>query len=78
MRILHSVLPKGDYLREIGVAGNWQVWGFPTLIHTDNGKDFVGKMLCRAADEHNIHLTRRPIHDPHFGAHIERFFGTLR
>jgi len=78
MCILHSVLPKGDYLREIGVAGNWPVWGFPTLIHTDNGKDFVGKMLCRAADEYNIHLTRRPIHDPHFGAHIERFFGTLK
>ena len=75
--IQHGVLPKKAELERLGVEGEWPIYGFPTMIHTDNGSDFLGKTLHRAAEEYNIHLTRRPVGDPHFGGHIERFFRTL-
>lgn len=77
MCIQHGVLPKKAELERLGVEGEWPIYGFPTMIHTDNGSDFIGKTLYRAAEEYNIHLTRRPVGDPHFGGHIERFFRTL-
>ena len=46
-------------------------------IHLDNAKEFRGKMLKRACEEHGIDLAWRPVATPHYGGHIERLLGTL-
>jgi putative transposase len=55
----------------------WPVWGRPTKIHADNGREFRGKMLERSCQEYGIHVELRPVKRPWFGGHIERLMGTI-
>lgn len=74
--ISNAILPKGEYLASLDVGGTWPVYGFPRVIHADNAKEFRGKMLERACEEHHIDLQLRPVGSPHYGGHIERYMGT--
>lgn len=72
--IEHAVLPKGENADDPGV---WPMYGKPTVILVDNGKDLKSLALQRGCEEHGIELRWRPVKRPHYGAHIERLNGTL-
>lgn len=76
--LCHAVLPKSSWLESIGLSGiKWLMYGKPTCIHTDNGKDFWSLALQRGCAESGIDSVHRPIGHPHWGGHVERVIGTL-
>lgn len=75
--LAQAMCPKREYLAELGIAGNWPVWGRIGTVHCDNAKEFRGVVLDRACDEYNIDLAFRPVKVPRYGGHIERMMGTL-
>ncbi|THC40653.1 Mu transposase C-terminal domain-containing protein [Massilia sp. Mn16-1_5] len=77
MCISHAICPKREYLAELGVSGEWPVWGTMSAIHSDNAKEFRGIVLERACKEYGIDLQWRPVLRPHYGGHIERYMGTM-
>lgn len=77
MCLAQAICPKREYLADVGVGGEWPVWGSMSVVHCDNGKEFRGNMLQRACDEYGIDLQWRPALLPHFGGHIERLMGTM-
>lgn len=73
-----AVLPKENYLAEIGVMGFWPICGQPLLLHTDNGGDFARSAAYRrGCDQHLIDFTTRREGSPRDGGHIERLIGTM-
>ncbi len=76
MCISMGVLPKDGYLRELGVEGDWPAFGKMRVIHSDNGAEFKGTMMERAAAEHDMILKLRPGRQPNYGGHIERLMRT--
>ena len=77
MCISHSVLPKDKWLEHIGVEGEWNVWGYPTKIHTDNGADFRSINLSEACASNGIDIEFRPVKKPNYGGHVERYLGAF-
>lgn len=77
MCISQAICPKREYLAELGVSGEWPVWGTMNVIHCDNAKEFRGIVLERACNEYGIDLQWRPVLRPHYGGHIERYMGTM-
>jgi len=75
--IFHAITRKEAWLNEVGVDMTWPVWGLPQIIMADNAKEFRGTMLRRFLAQEDRELLNRPVKRPQFGAHIERFFGTL-
>jgi putative transposase len=73
--IAHSILPKEEWLSGFGSDAQWPVWGKMAALHGDNA--FRMKMLKVACKDHKIDLTWRPVKNPKFGGHIERWCGTL-
>jgi putative transposase len=43
----------------------------------DNAKEFRGKVIIKACDQHGIDIDWRPVANPNFGGHIERLLGTF-
>ena len=74
--IAMSVAPKERYLQDLGAKGRWPIWGKPTTLHVDNGKEFHSKALAMACEKHHIHINYRPVRVPHYGGYIERLFRT--
>lgn len=72
-----AICPKREYLADLGVAGEWPVWGVMHVVHVDNAKEFRGSVLERGCREHDVDLQWRPVLLPHFGGHIERYMGTM-
>ncbi|MDP1666115.1 MAG: DDE-type integrase/transposase/recombinase [Methylobacter sp.] len=77
MCVAHAILPKEDWLKLHDVDAEWNVWGFPETIHTDNGADFRSGNFKKSCLVHNIKLEFRPVKQPQYGGHIERLLGTL-
>ncbi|WP_433983196.1 DDE-type integrase/transposase/recombinase [Tunturiibacter empetritectus] len=75
--IAHSMMRKDTWLAERGIEGDWPCWGRMDCIHVDNAKEFRGDMLRRACERYGIELNFRPVGQPHFGGHVERFYRTL-
>lgn len=75
--ICMMVLPKQGVLEAAGVAGDWPVWGRPSMVLVDNAKDFDNRTLERACQQHGIGQEFRPPGAPHYGGHIERLMGTM-
>ncbi len=73
--LANAICPKREYLAELGVTGDWPVWGLMDVVHSDNGKEFRGQVLRRACENYNIDLQWRPVMLPHMGGHIERLMG---
>lgn len=70
----HLVLPKPENEAEPGL---WPMFGKPTTILVDNGKDLRSQAFVSGCQQHGIEVTWRPVKKPHYGAHIERLNGTL-
>jgi putative transposase len=68
------VAPKADWLRELGVAGDWPMSGLPRSLHLDGAAEFKSKALKRGCAQYGIELVYRE--RPHHGGHIERLIGT--
>jgi putative transposase len=78
LAISHAVLPKEDWLKELGLEDlEWPCWGKMGKIHCDNAKEFRGTVIGRAAEEHNITIEHRPRGQPRYGGHVERGFRTF-
>ncbi len=76
MCLARAMLPKGEYLAELEIPGEWPVWGKIRAVHADNAKEFRGAMLQTACKNYTIDLQLRPVKLPHYGGHIERLMGT--
>lgn len=77
MCMAHAILPKETWLDLHGVKGEWPVWGFPRVVHTDNGPDFQAENFKRSCSNYNIENQFRPVKRPKYGGHIERLLGTF-
>ena len=76
--VSNAILPKDLLLSKFDINSNWNVWGYPETIHVDNGAELVGLDMERVCSELNITLVKRPVGEPQFGSHVERFFSTLK
>ncbi|MEK5034934.1 hypothetical protein MKY96_26115 [Paenibacillus sp. FSL R7-0302] len=75
--IQHGVLIK-DNKAWYETENDWEAFGVPNIIYVDNGLDFKGTDIKRLVDETlESEIMHRPVKIPHFGAVIERLFGTL-
>lgn len=77
MCIAHAVLPKDQFLANIGTTTDWPVAGKMQTIHVENSLDFRGDVLKRTCDQHQINLEWRPLREPQYGGHVERLFQTI-
>jgi putative transposase len=74
-----GILPKEAYLRQLGVEGEWPVWGLPkgVIIRTDNARWYRGTDLKRFGEQENITIEFRPKKVPEAGGHVERLIRTI-
>ncbi|WP_313047608.1 Mu transposase C-terminal domain-containing protein [Pseudomonas soli] len=77
MCLAHSILPKENWLLLHKVEGEWPVWGFPRVVHSDNGADFKAEDIRHSCLNHNIETNFRPKKNPKYGGRIERLLGTF-
>ncbi|MFZ3116772.1 MAG: Mu transposase C-terminal domain-containing protein [Variovorax sp.] len=76
--IAHGILTKDAWLTELGLEDEeWPFWGAPEILHMDNAQEFRSLSLQKVANKYGIDIQFRPAGTPRFGAHIERFMGTL-
>lgn len=75
--LVHAILPKDVWLARHNLEVKWPCWGLPTAVHADNAHEFRGKALRRACEQYGINLEWRPVHEPRYGAYVERLMGTL-
>lgn len=76
MCLVHAMLNKEGWLAKMGIPAPWPTYGRPDTVHADNGKEFHGEMLGRAAGTYGFRLEWRMVATPHWGGHIERLIGT--
>ncbi len=72
-----ACLPKDQWLRARSLKLDWKPAGIPRLLSLDNAKEFHSLALRRGCEKYGISLEYRPPGRPRFGAHIERYLGTL-
>jgi len=77
MCVSHAMNTKGEYLRQLGVDGEWPVWGQIGTLHADNAREFKCKAIDRGCQANQILMQWRPVKKPHYGAHIERYMGIV-
>lgn len=75
--ISNAILPKEDICFKYNLKSKWPVWGIMKNIHLDNAKEFKSKMLIKNSEEYNFVINWRPKGKARYGAHIERYLGTL-
>lgn len=75
--LVHSVIDKSSYLTQLGIVGEWPIWGKPLAMYVDNGTEFHSEALRRGCAQHGIGLSYRPPGAPQYGGIIERLIGTL-
>lgn len=77
MCLVHAILPKEGWLAAIGVSTPWPLYGEPGVVHADNGKEFRGSMITRAAEQYRFRMEWRKVKTPNWGGHIERMMGNF-
>ncbi len=75
--ILNMIMTKDDFLKYLGVEGEWPLYGIPREISLDNAKEFRGIDITRFCEQYSIEIDWRPVGRSHYGGHVERFFKTL-
>ena len=75
--LAHAIRPKPSSRDVYGADHDWQVYGLPTTLVVDNGKEFTGHDLQDACDVLGVRLVHSPVQTPQFKAGIERLFGTM-
>lgn len=73
----HACNPKGEWLKALGSAAPYPMFGVMRAIHWDNGKTFQAKGVRIQCERNGIEVNSRPVRKPRFGAYIERYIGTL-
>jgi putative transposase len=74
----HGVFHKISWLTELGIPdATWPGFGLPSVLYTDNARDFTANSLRRAAEIYSIKQMFRPLGDPAAGGIIERAIGTF-
>jgi len=74
--LAHGLLQKDEWLKWIGVTGDWPVYGYPEEIWVDNALEFRAVALRRGCNQYQIKLCYRPPGEPQVGGTIERLIGT--
>lgn len=77
MCLVHAMLPKEGWMAALGLPTSWPVYGVPATVHADNGKEFRGTMISRAAEQYRFRIEWRKVKTPNWGGHIERLMGTV-
>lgn len=77
MALARAFLPKQNFLRSIGVKGEWPCWGFPDIILVDNAAELNGRMMEGARRRYRFDIRNRPVGMPNFGGHVESAFKTF-
>lgn len=77
MALAHAFLPKEEYLRSLGIDGEWPCWGFPDIIIVDNAAELNGQMMHGARRLYRFTLRDRPVGSANFGGHVESAFKTF-
>jgi putative transposase len=72
-----GIMPKKPLLQQLDLPGTWPIYGKMGSIHADNAREFKGRMLEKACDDHNIISVLRPVKVPEYGAYIERAIGNI-
>jgi putative transposase len=62
--------PKDEWLRSFGIADPWPAFGKPSVIATDNAKEFRSHDLECICLEHDIVYEARPVGHPEYGGRI--------
>lgn len=70
------MLPKDEWMREIGCQGEWPMYGVPAEIYTDNAAEFHSQALAAGCLERGILQQHRLKGFAHFGGIIERYMRT--
>ena len=77
LAISYSVQRKESWLAKFNITTPYPCWGIMDMIHADNAGEFHGNMIKRACKEYGIDIEWRPVKQPRYGAHIERWLGHL-
>lgn len=72
--LVHAILPKERFLREMEVDAIWPCYGKPRVLYTDNASEFEAKHFLMACDMNDIEARKRPKGAPNFAGHIESLF----
>jgi len=75
--IANIILPKEAWLARHNISGELPVWGKMDRLHMDNAREFRGKVLERACENHGITIEWRPVRRAYYGGHIESLLGTF-
>lgn len=75
--ILNMIMPKDSFLKEVGVEGEWEIYGLPREISLDNAKEFRSMDITRFCEQYNIQIDWRPVGRSNYGGTVERIFRTL-
>lgn len=75
--LYHAISPKDGIRERYGTEHDWLAYGVPQTLVTDNGREFVGRDLKDACEQHGIELLHLPVRTPHFKAGVERQLGSL-
>ncbi len=69
--LFRCIVNKSDWLKSLDLDVDWPIWGYPDILHSDNGTDFRSRSLSTTLMELDIKQEFRPIHTPNYGGHIE-------
>lgn len=80
--VVRKAIQQGVFFKRVkekyNLFNEWEVFGIPTVILLDNGKDFRSVAVRRIINETlRSNVRYRPRRTPEYGAAIERLFGTL-
>jgi putative transposase len=74
----HAVFPKLPWLTSLGAPeASWPGFGLPSVLYTDNAREFDALSLRRSVELYTIKSAFRPKGDPAAGGIIERAIGTF-
>jgi putative transposase len=74
----HGVFPKLSWLTSLGIPdASWPGFGLPSVLYTDNAREFDALSLRRSVELYTIKSAFRPKGDPAAGGIIERAIGTF-
>ncbi|MED1669113.1 Mu transposase C-terminal domain-containing protein [Brevibacillus laterosporus] len=80
--VVRKAIQQGVFFKRVkekyDLFNEWEVFGIPTVILLDNGKEFRSVAVRRIINETlKSNVRYRPRKTPEYGAAIERLFGTL-
>lgn len=75
--LYHAICPKENVREKYQAEHDWIAYGIPSILITDNGKEFIGKDLPDACAALGVVLEQCPVKTPELKPGVERMIGTL-